>query len=40
MTIGGLTDAEALVISAKYVVSDKFTASFATGHFEDKIESD
>lgn len=36
MTIGGLSGASAHVITAGYAVSDNFTISIATGHFEDK----
>lgn len=36
MTIGGLTDAKAQVISVEYVASDKMTISIAAGQFEDK----
>ena len=35
MTIGGLTNVEAHVISAEYAVTDKLSLSLATGHFED-----
>ena len=35
MTMGDLNDAAAQVVSVDYAVSDKFTVSFATGHFED-----
>ena len=35
MTIGGLTNAEATVVSAEYAVSEKFNIRLAVGHFED-----
>lgn len=36
MTVGGLTDASATVVSAEYAVSENFTVALALGHFEDE----
>ena len=36
MTIGGLSNASAQIITADYAVSDNFTISIGAGHFEDK----
>lgn len=35
MTIAGLTEAEATLVSAEYAVNDAFTACITMGHFED-----